>query len=181
MRYGLVARRFAVSKLALDAHDLAAAVADPASVPGVAELARAAEAEGARLVAVCGDLEAELAALPREDRHAFLEDLGLAESGLRRVIHAAYDLLGLLTFFTAGPKEVRAWTIHRGDTAVDAAGEIHSDMARGFIRAEVVGWEDYERAGVSLNKAREMGVARGEGRDYVVQDGDVCHFLIGKS
>ena len=89
------------------------------------------------------------------------------------MIHAAYDLLGLLTFFTAGPKEVRAWTIHRGDTAVDAAGEIHSDMARGFIRAEVVGWEDYERAGVSLNKAREMGVARGEGRDYVVRDGDV--------
>ncbi|HUP18625.1 MAG TPA: redox-regulated ATPase YchF [Gemmatimonadota bacterium] len=171
--YGLLTRKPVLYVANVAEADLAAAVADPAAVPAVAALARAAEVEGARMVAVCGDLEAELATLPREDRHAFLEDLGLAESGLRRVIHAAYDLLGLLTFFTAGPPEVRAWTLHRGDTAVEAAGQIHSDMARGFIRAEVVGWDDFAAAGASLTKARELGVARGEGRDYVVRDGDV--------
>jgi hypothetical protein len=91
------------------------------------------------------------------------------------VIHAAYDLLGLQTFFTAGPKEVRAWTIHQGDTAVEAAGAIHTDMARGFIRAEIVGWEDFLRAGRSMQRAKEMGLVRSEGRDYAMADGDITY------
>lgn len=152
-----------------------AAVADPVSVPAVAPLAAAAVAEGAGMVVVCGDLEAELATLPREDRRAFLVDMGLPESGLRRMIHAAYDLLGLQTFFTAGPKEVRAWTIRRGDTAVEAAGAIHTDMAHGFIRAEIVGWEDFLRADRSMNRARELGLVRQEGRDYAMRDGDITY------
>jgi GTP-binding protein YchF len=153
---------------------VAQAVRDPRSVPVVASLADAAAREGAGLVEVCGTLEAELAQLTREDRHAFLAETGLPESSLRRVIHAAYDLLHLLTFFTGGPKEVRAWTLHRGETAVDAAGTIHSDMARGFIRAEIVGWEDFLAAGGSMQRAREMGLVRSEGRDYVVKDGDIA-------
>ena len=171
--YGLLTRKPVIYCANVGEDVIARAVRDPASVPEVAALARAAAAEGAGLVEVCGDLEAELATLSREDRHAFLDELGLPESGLRRMIHAAYDLLGLLTFFTTGPKEVRAWTIHRGDTAVDAAGEIHTDMARGFIRAEIVGWDDFLRAGRTLQRAREMGLVRSEGRDYVMADGDV--------
>jgi ribosome-binding ATPase YchF (GTP1/OBG family) len=89
------------------------------------------------------------------------------------MIHAAYDILGLQTFFTTGEKEVRAWTIRRGGTALDAAGEVHSDMARGFIRAEIVGWDDFLEAGKSLQRARELGLARGEGRDYLMADGDI--------
>jgi len=173
--YGLLTRKPVLYLANVAEEDVAAAVAGPRSVPAVAALAEAAEREGAGLVAVCGDLEAELARMDQGDRHAFLDDIGLPESGLRRVIHAAYDLLGLLTFFTAGPKEVRAWTIRRGATAVDAAGAIHSDMARGFIRAEVVGFVDYERAGRSMSRAREMGLVRSEGRDYVVEDGDIVY------
>ncbi len=148
---------------------------DPLGVPEVAPLARAAAAEEAGLVEVCGDIEAELANLSREDRRAFLAELGLPESGLRRVIHAAYDLLGLLTFFTAGPKEVRAWTIHRGETALEAAGSIHTDMARGFIRAEIVGWQDFVRSGRSMQRARELGLVRSEGREYAMADGDIMY------
>ncbi|MGH7572196.1 MAG: DUF933 domain-containing protein, partial [Gemmatimonadota bacterium] len=153
---------------------IARAVRDPGSVPEVAALAGAATREGAGLVEVCGDLEAELATLSREDRHDFLAELGLPESGLRRMIHAAYDLLGLQTFFTTGPRETRAWTIHQGDTALDAAGEIHTDMARGFIRAEIVGWDDFLKADRSLQRARELGLVRSEGRDYVMVDGDIA-------
>jgi len=173
--YGLLTRKPVIYAANVSEADVAAAVANPRSVPAVSALAAAAAAEGAGLVAVCGDLEAELATLPREDRHAFLADIGLPESGLRRVIHAAYDLLGLLTFFTAGPKEVRAWTIRRGDTAVEAAGAIHTDMARGFIRAEIVGWDDFVTAGRSMQRAKEMGVVRSEGRDYVMTDGDITY------
>lgn len=173
--YGLLTRKPVIYAANVSESDVAAAVADPGSVPAVSALAAAAAAEGAGLVAVCGDLEAELATLPREDRHAFLADIGLPESGLRRVIHAAYDLLGLLTFFTAGPKEVRAWTIHRGDTAVEAAGAIHTDMARGFIRAEIVGWDDFVTAGRSMQRAKEMGLVRSEGKDYRMADGDITY------
>ena len=165
--YGLLTRKPVIYAANVSEADVAAAVA---------ALASAAVAEGAALVAVCGDLEAELATLPREDRHAFLADIGLPESGLRRVIHAAYDLLGLLTFFTAGPKEVRAWTIRRGETAVEAAGEIHTDMARGFIRAEIVGWEDFVESGRSMSRAKELGLVRSEGKEYVMADGDITYF-----
>ncbi len=173
--YGLLTRKPVIYAANVSEADVAAAVRDPFSVASVAPLAGAAAAEGAGLVSVCGDIEAELATLPREDRHAFLADIGLPESGLRRVIHAAYDLLGLQTFFTAGPKEVRAWTIHRGDTAVEAAGAIHTDMARGFIRAEIVGWEDFVRANRSMQRAKEMGLVRSEGRDYRMADGDITY------
>lgn len=173
--YGLLTRKPIIYCANVAEDVLADAVRDPMSVPEVAPLAEAAAAEGAGLVEVCGDLEAELATLSREDRHAFLSDLDLPESGLRRVIHAAYDLLGLLTFFTTGDKEVRAWTLERGGTAVDAAGKVHTDMARGFIRAEVVGYDDFMRADRSLHHAREMGLMRNEGREYVVRDGDIIY------
>ncbi len=156
--YGLLTRKPIIYCANVSEAVIAQAVSDPRAVPEVAALAEAAAREEAGLVEVCGDLEAEL---------------GLPESGLRRMIHAAYDLLGLQTFFTTGPKEVRAWTIHRGDTAVDAAGEIHTDMARGFIRAEIVGWDDFLDAGRSLQRAREMGLVRSEGREYVMADGDI--------
>jgi GTP-binding protein YchF len=173
--YGLLTRKPIIYCANVAEDVLADAVRDPMSVPEVAPLAEAAAAEGAGLVEVCGDLEAELATLSREDRQAFLADLELPESGLRRVIHAAYDLLGLLTFFTTGDKEVRAWTLKRGGTAVDAADKVHTDMARGFIRAEVVGYDDFIRAHRSLHRAREMGLVRNEGRDYVVADGDIIY------
>jgi GTP-binding protein YchF len=171
--YGLLTRKPIIYCANVDESVIARAVRDPRSVPEVARLAEAAAEEGAGLVEVCGDLEAELAVLSREDRHAFLAELELPESGLRRMIHAAYDLLGLQTFFTTGPKEVRAWTIRRGGTALDAAGEIHTDMARGFIRAEIVGWDDFLQAGRSLQKARDLGLVRGEGREYPMADGDI--------
>jgi GTP-binding protein YchF len=173
--YGLLTRKPVIYVANVAEADLAAAVAAPGSVATVAPLVEAAAAEDAGVVAACGDLEAELARLSREDRHAFLAELGLPESGLRRVVHAAYDLLGLLTFFTVGPKEVRAWTIRAGETAVEAAGGIHTDMARGFIRAEVVAYDDFVRARRSMSRAREMGLVRGEGRDYVIADGDIVY------
>ena len=173
--YGLLTRKPVIYVANVAEHDLAAAVTEPRSVASVAPLAQAAAAEGAGLVALCGDLEAELARLTREDRHAFLAELGLPESGLRRVVHEAYRLLGLITFFTVGPKEVRAWTLHRGQTAVDAAGEIHSDMARGFIRAEVVAYDDFVRAGRTMAAARDGGFVRGEGREYALSDGDIVY------
>jgi GTP-binding protein YchF len=134
-----------------------------------------AQSEGAPVVPVCAKLESEIADLEGDDRQAFLDDLGLTEPGLDRVIHAGYRLLGLQTYFTAGPKEVRAWTIHVGDTAPKAAGVIHTDFERGFIRAEVIAFDDY----VALNGeqgAKEAGKMRLEGKDYVMHDGDVVHF-----
>jgi GTP-binding protein YchF len=134
-----------------------------------------ARTEGAPVVAICAALEAQIADLPAEDKQVFLADLGLEEPGLDRLIRAAYDLLGLQTYFTAGPKEVRAWTIHQGDTAPRAAGVIHTDFEKGFIRAEVIAYNDY----VTLNGeqgAKEAGKMRLEGKDYVVRDGDVMHF-----
>jgi GTP-binding protein YchF len=131
--------------------------------------------EGAPVVAVCAALEAEIADLDGEDKLAFLADLGLAEPGLDRVIHAGYKLLGLQTYFTAGPKEVRAWTIHFGDTAPQAAAVIHTDFEKGFIRAEVIAFDDY-LACKGEHGAKEHGKMRLEGKEYVVREGDVMHF-----
>jgi ribosome-binding ATPase len=131
--------------------------------------------EEAEIVPFSAKFEAELAELSGDERKQFLAQAGVAEPGLDRLIHAGYHLLGLQTFFTVGENEVRAWTIHRGDTAFVAAGQIHSDFQRGFIRAETVGVEQFVKAG-SYKAAREQGVVRSEGRDYVVQDGDVLLF-----
>jgi hypothetical protein len=143
--------------------------------PLLERVRRFAHSEGAPVVAICAALEAQIVDLSDEDKHVFLADLGLEEPGLNRLIRAAYDLLGLQTFFTAGPKEVRAWTIHRGDTAPKAAGVIHTDFEKGFIRAEVIAFDDY----VALNGeqgAKEAGKMRLEGKEYVVRDGDVVYF-----
>ncbi len=134
-----------------------------------------AEAEGARVAVVCAQIEAELAEMDEESRAEFLAELGLGEPGLNTVIREAYALLGLITYFTAGVKEVRAWTIRRGWTAPKAAGVIHTDFEKGFIRAEVIAYEDFVRYGGEQG-AREAGKMRLEGKDYVVADGDVMHF-----
>lgn len=131
--------------------------------------------EGAEVVPISAKVESEIAELEGEDREMFLEELGLQESGLDRLIRAAYKLLGLYTYFTAGVQEVRAWTIRKGTKAPQAAAVIHTDFERGFIRAEVVSYEDLTAAG-SMNAAREKGQLRLEGKEYVVQDGDVMHF-----
>ena len=134
-----------------------------------------AEREGAPVVAVCAAIEAEIADMGEEDKRMFLTDMGMSEPGLDRVVHTGYALLGLQTFFTAGPKEVRAWTIHRGDTAPHAAAVIHTDFEKGFIRAEVISYADYI-ACKGEQGAKEAGKMRLEGKDYVVQDGDVIYF-----
>ena len=134
-----------------------------------------AAAEGAEVVAICAAIEAEIAVLDDADKAEFLADLGFDEPGLNRVIRGGYALLGLQTFFTAGPKEVRAWTTHVGATAPEAAGEIHTDFQRGFIRAEVIAYDDFV-AGKGEHGAREAGRLRLEGKDYVVAEGDVMHF-----
>lgn len=135
-----------------------------------------ASAEHAPVVAVCAKTEADIADLDDADKEFFLADMGMTEPGLNRVIRAAYDLLGLQTYFTAGVKEVRAWTIHKGDTAPQAAGVIHSDFERGFIRAQTVGFDDYI-AYHGEKGAQEAGKMRAEGKDYIVRDGDVMNFL----
>ncbi|MBV6272898.1 redox-regulated ATPase YchF [Alcaligenaceae bacterium CGII-47] len=133
-------------------------------------------AEGAPVVAVCAAIEAEIADLDDEDKTAFLEDMGMDEPGLNRVIRAGYGLLGLQTYFTAGVKEVRAWTIRVGDTAPQAAGVIHTDFERGFIRAQTIAYEDFI-ACKGEQGAKEAGKMRAEGKEYVVKDGDVMNFL----
>ncbi len=137
--------------------------------------ARAAT-ENAPVVAVCAKTEADIADLDDADKEMFLEDMGMKEPGLDRVIRAGYDLLGLQTYFTAGVKEVRAWTIHKGDTSPTAAGVIHTDFERGFIRAQTIAYEDYI-AFKGEKGAQEAGKMRAEGKDYVVKDGDVMEFL----
>ena len=134
-----------------------------------------AESEGAVVVPVCNKLEAEIAELEDDEKTEFLTDLGLKEPGLNRVIRGGYDLLGLHTYFTAGVKEVRAWTIPLQATAPQAAGKIHTDFEKGFIRAEVVGYDDYI-ANNGENGAKDAGKWRLEGKEYVVKDGDVIHF-----
>ena len=132
--------------------------------------------EHAPVVAVCAKTEADIADLDEEDKQMFLEDMGMTEPGLDRVIRAGYDLLGLQTYFTAGVKEVRAWTIHKGDTAPQAAGVIHTDFERGFIRAQTIAFDDFS-AFKGEKGAQEAGKMRAEGKDYIVQDGDVMNFL----
>ncbi|MDR1889316.1 MAG: redox-regulated ATPase YchF [Zoogloeaceae bacterium] len=144
--------------------------------PHLTRLEEHAAGEGAPVIAVCAKIEEELADLEDEDKQAFLADLGLEEPGLNRLIRAAYDLLGLQTYFTAGVKEVRAWTIHKGDTAPQAAGVIHTDFERGFIRAQTIAYADFI-ACKGEHGAKEAGKMRAEGKDYVVRDGDVMNFL----
>ncbi len=151
---------------AADGNELSAAVADMA------------RGEGAATVVVSAAIEAEIASMPAHDRPEFLAALGLSETGLARVIRAGYDLLDLLTFFTAGPKEARAWTVRRGATAPEAAGVIHTDFETRFIRAETIAFDDYVAFGGEAG-AREAGKLRAEGKAYVVADGDVMHFLHG--
>jgi len=134
-----------------------------------------AESEGAEVVPVCASIEEEMAQLEDADRDEFLRDLGLVEPGLNRVIRAGYKLLGLLTYFTAGVKEVRAWTVFAGATAPQAAGVIHTDFERGFIRAETIGYDDFIRYR-GESGAKEAGRLRLEGKDYIVKEGDVLHF-----
>jgi GTP-binding protein YchF len=143
--------------------------------PLLAQVEAHAAQEGAPVIPICAKIEAEIAGLEEPERRAFLADLGLGEPGLNRLVRAAYRLLGLHTFFTAGPREVRAWTVHEGDTALAAAATIHTDFARGFIRAEVISYEDYVACGGEQG-AKEAGKMRLEGRDYVVRDGDVIYF-----
>jgi len=141
----------------------------------VKELESIAENEGSEVMVICAKIEEEIAQLDDDEKKAFLNELGLEESGLDRLIKASYRLLGLISFLTAGPKEVRAWTIKKGTKAPQAAGKIHSDFERGFIRAEIVSYDELVKCG-SYVVAREKGLVRSEGRDYVMQDGDVALF-----
>jgi len=143
--------------------------------PLLARVEEYAQKEGAPVVAICAALEAQIADMSDEDKKVFLADAGLAEPGLHRLARAAYGLLGLQTYFTAGEKEVRAWTVPLGATAPQAAGVIHTDFERGFIRAEVASYDDFVACGGELG-AKEAGKLRLEGKDYVVRDGDVMHF-----
>ena len=131
--------------------------------------------EGARVIVICGDLEAEIQALPKEERQSFLEDMGLHESGLNQLIRTGYELLGLITFYTTVGPELRAWTIPAGTKAPVAAGKIHSDMEKGFIRAEIFHYDDFARSG-GLAQAREKGLLHIEGKDYEISDGDIVLF-----
>ena len=143
--------------------------------PYVEALRTLADKEGAEVITICAEAEAQISELDAPERAEFLADLGLEQSGLDQLITAAYRLLGLITYFTAGPKEARAWTIRAGTKAPRAAGEIHSDIERGFIRAEVISYDDYAALG-SEQAVKDAGKMRVEGKDYVVRDGDVVHF-----
>ncbi|OQY19362.1 MAG: redox-regulated ATPase YchF [Desulfobacteraceae bacterium 4572_35.1] len=145
------------------------------SHPHVAKVRDYATAQGAEFVTICGKIEAEIAELDGDEKSEFLQELGLQEAGLDRMIHAGYRLLGLITYFTAGVKEVRAWTVAKDALAPQAAGVIHTDFEKGFIRAEVIGYNDFIAAGGEAG-AKEKGLLRVEGKEYQVKDGDVMHF-----
>ena len=149
--------------------------ADPEAVAYYNLVKDRAAKEGAQVIPVCAKLEAEIAELDAEEKKMFLDDLGIAESGLDRLVKASYTLLGLISYLTSGEDECRAWTIRRGTKAPQAAGKIHSDFERGFIRAEVVSYEDLMACG-TMNAAKEKGLIRSEGKEYVVQDGDIILF-----
>ena len=152
-----------------------ASLADPSSNPHIKTVEEIAAQENAEVVVICAQLEADLVELPVEERLEYLSSLNVTSSGVDRLIKSAYHLLGLMSYLTAGEKEVRAWTIKRGMKAPQAAGVIHTDFERGFIRAEIVSYDDLTRLG-SYAAAREHGVLRLEGKEYVMQDGDVVHF-----
>jgi hypothetical protein len=152
-----------------------ATLANPESNPRIREIQEIAEQENAEVVVICAQLESELIELPVEERLEYLASLGVKSTGVDRLIKSAYHLLGLMSFLTASEKEVRAWTIKRGTKAPQAAGEIHSDFERGFIRAEVISYDELMRVG-SYAAAREHGLLRLEGKEYVMQEGDVVHF-----
>ena len=148
---------------------------DGANNPHVAAVRKIAAEEGSGVFVVCAQIEQELADLDEEEKKEYLAELGVEKSGLDKLITASYDLLGLMSFLTAGPKESRAWTIRKGTKAPQAAGKIHSDFERGFIRAEIVSYDNLVACG-SFNAAKEKGLVRSEGKDYVIQDGDVVLF-----
>ncbi|HXB97206.1 MAG TPA: redox-regulated ATPase YchF [bacterium] len=135
-----------------------------------------AAAEGAMAIPICAKIESEIGELPEDEAQAFLKDLGLSEPGLHRLIHAGYDLLGLQSFYTAGPQEARAWTIKKGTRAPQAASEIHSDIERGFIRAEIMGYQDLLAKNGDEKAIKDSGLLRQEGKEYVMADGDIVHF-----
>jgi hypothetical protein len=134
-----------------------------------------ARKEDSKAIAICGDLEAEIAELPKEEQQVFLNALGIQESGLSKLIREGYNLLGLITFYTTVGPELRAWTVPRGSKAPEAAGKIHSDMEKGFIKADIINYNDFMRMG-SLSRAKEAGLIRIEGRDYIIADGDIAYF-----
>lgn len=150
-------------------------IADPSSNENVQKVQEYAEKENAEVIVVCAKIEEEIAELDQEEKAMFLEEVGISESGLDQLIRATYDLLGLATYFTAGEQEVRAWTFREGMKAPEAAGIIHTDFERGFIRAETVSYDDLMAAG-AMAQARENGRVRLEGKEYMVKDGDVIHF-----
>ena len=143
----------------------------------VKQVRQIAAAENARVTVICAEIEAEVAELEDDERAMFLEELGISESGLDKLIKASYSLLDLISFLTAGEPEVRAWTIKRGTKAPGAAGKIHSDFEKGFIRAETIAYDKLIECGGNLATAKEKGLIRSEGKEYVVKDGDVMHFL----
>jgi GTP-binding protein YchF len=144
--------------------------------PLLDQLSEYAKSQHAPIVAICASIESEIADMDDSDKLDFLTDMGMEEPGLNRLIRAAFDLLGLQTYFTAGVKEVRAWTIHKGDTAPQAAGVIHTDFERGFIRAQTIAFDDFI-SHKGEQGAKEAGKMRAEGKEYVVKDGDVLNFL----
>ena len=152
-------------------------VADSDSNPYVKQVREIAASEGAEAVVICAEIEAEVAELDDEERNMFLEELGIEESGLDKLIKASYSLLNLISFLTAGEDECRAWTIKRGTKAPAAAGKIHTDFEKGFIRAETIAYDKLMEVGGSLAAAKEKGFIRSEGKDYVMQDGDVVNYL----
>ena len=149
---------------------------DPSGTRHVDRVAAHAKKVGADLVVICGKVEAEIAELPVEDRAVYLKELGIEMSGLSRLALAGYHLLKLLTFFTVGPKETHAWTAERGTKAPQGAGKIHTDFEKGFIRADIIGYDDFVKAGGEA-KAKEMAFLRTEGREYEIRDGDIVHFF----
>lgn len=146
---------------------------DMSKIPKWAELNKKADEQGVKLCTLYGSLEMDIADLDEEEAAAFTEGLDITEPGREKLIEEAYRILGLISFFTCGPDEVRAWTLNEGDNAVDAAGAIHSDLARGFIRAQVVAFDDYKKYGGSFDECRKAGCLRLEGKEYLVKDGDI--------
>ena len=171
---GLITAKKVIYAANLSEDDYSAGLENCERLKAVEKLA---EAEGSVVLPICAELEAQISSMDRDDKLMFLSELGLEESGLDRLIRTGYDALGLISFLTAGKPEVRAWTIKKGTKAPQAAGKIHSDIERGFIRAEVIAFDALMEVGGSLAAAREKGLIRSEGKEYVMCDGDVVHFL----